>query len=234
MVKAVNGLVNILEKEGTRHVTTFPTSHINNAIGEEGAPELFMVRDERYAVSVADTISRLSNGKQLGVCTVMGGLNAAGTQMAYGALAEAYEDSVPLLCLTDGVPGDTLGRERYNIQEGFKSVTKWSGYINKAERVPEYMRRAFTELRTGRPSPVLLEIPRGLGEYRVDDYPYSCVKGWRSMGDKGDVEKAVKALRKAEHPLLWVGQGVFSADAVEELHRFAELAQLPGINYVEG
>lgn len=234
MVKAVNGLVNTLEKEGIRHVTTFPTSHINNAIGEEGAPELFMVRDERYAVSVADAISRLSNGKQLGVCTVMGGLNAAGTQMAYGALAEAYEDSVPLLCLTDGVPGDALGRERYNIQEGFKSVTKWSGYINKAERVPEYMRRAFTELRTGRPSPVLLEIPRGLGEYSVDDYPYSCVKGWRSMGDKGDVEKAVKALRKAEHPLLWVGQGVFSADAVEELHRFAELAQLPVLTTLKG
>ncbi len=234
MIKAVKGLVNILEKEGIRHVTTFPTSHINNAIGEEGAPELFMVRDERYAVSVADAISRLSNGKQLGVCTVMGGLNAAGTQMAYGALAEAYEDSVPLLCLTDGVPRDSLGRERYNIQEGFKSIIKWSGYINKAERVPEYMRRAFTELRTGRPSPVLLEIPRGLGEYSVDDYPYSCVKGWRSMGDKGDVEKAVKALRKAEHPLLWVGQGVFSADAVEELHRFAELAQLPVLTTLKG
>ncbi|MFW6109362.1 MAG: thiamine pyrophosphate-binding protein, partial [archaeon] len=234
MVKAVNGLVNILEKEEIRHVTTFPTSHINNAIGEEGTPELFMVRDERYAVSVADSISRLSNGKQLGVCTVMGGLNAAGTQMAYGALAEAYEDSVPLLCLTDGVPRDSLGRERYNIQEGFKSVTKWSGYINKAERVPEYMRRAFTELRTGRPSPVLLEIPRGLGEYSVDDYPYFCVKGWRSMGNKGDVEKAVKALRKAEHPLLWVGQGVFSADAVEELNRFAELAQLPVLTTLKG
>jgi len=173
MVKAVNGLVNILEQEGVKHVCTFPTSHINNAVGEEGAPELFMVRDERYAVSVADAIGRLSNGKQVGVCTVMGGTNAAGTQMAYGAMAEAYEDSVPLLCLTDGVPINVLGRERYNIQEGFRSVTKWIGYINQAERVPEYMRRAFTELKTGRPSPVLLEVPRGLGEYNVKDYPIS-------------------------------------------------------------
>jgi len=227
MVKAVNGLVNILEKEGVKQVCTFPTSHINNAVGEEGAPELFMVRDERYAVSVADAIGRLSNGKQLGVCTVMGGVNAAGTEMAYGAMAEAYEDSVPLLCLTDGVPPSVLGRERYNIQEGFRSVTKWIGYINQANRVPEYMRRAFTELRTGRPSPVLLEVPRELGEYSVQDYPYNPVKGWRSMGDPFDVEKAVNALRKAENPLLWVGQGVFSADAVEELGCFAEMAGLP-------
>lgn len=227
MVKAVNGLVNILEQEGVKHVCTFPTSHINNAVGEEGAPELFMVRDERYAVSVADAIGRLSNGKQIGVCTVMGGTNAAGTQMAYGAMAEAYEDSVPLLCLTDGISPNVLGRERYNIQEGFRSVTKWIGYINQAERVPEYMRRAFTELRTGRPSPVLLEVPRELEDYNVDDYPYSPVKGWRSMGDPSDVEKAVKALKKAENPLLWVGQGVFSADAVTELYNFAEMAHLP-------
>ena len=227
MVKAVNGLVNILEQEGVKHVCTFPTSHINNAVGEEGAPELFMVRDERYAVSVADAIGRLSNGKQIGVCTVMGGTNAAGTQMAYGAMAEAYEDSVPLLCLTDGISPNVLGRERYNIQEGFRSVTKWIGYLNQAERVPEYMRRAFTELRTGRPSPVLLEVPRELEDYNVDDYPYSPVKGWRSMGDPSDVEKAVKALKKAENPLLWVGQGVFSADAVTELYNFAEMAHLP-------
>ncbi|MCW4013393.1 MAG: thiamine pyrophosphate-binding protein [Candidatus Bathyarchaeota archaeon] len=234
MVKAVNGLVNILEAEGIKRVCTFPTSHINNAVGEEGAPELFMVRDERYAVSVADAIGRVSNGKQIGVCTVMGGVNAAGTQMAYGAMAEAYEDSVPLLCLTDGVPPSVLGRERYSIQEGFRSVTKWIGYINSAERVPEYMRRAFTELRTGRPSPVLLEVPRELKEYDPTEYPYVPVKGWRSMGDPKDIEKAVKALKKAEKPLLWVGQGVFSADAVDELKRFAEMAHLPVLTTLKG
>jgi acetolactate synthase-1/2/3 large subunit len=227
MVKAVKGLVNILEQEGVKQVYTFPTCYINNVIGEEGAPELFMVRDERYAVSLADAISRLSNGQQIGVCTVMGGVNAAGTQMAYGALAEAFEDSVPVLCLTDGVPISILGRERYNIQEGFKSVTKWIGYINQANRVPEFMRRAFTELRTGRPSPVLLEVPRELGEYNIGEHPYTPVKGWRSIGDPSDVRKAVKALNKSKDPLLWVGQGVFSANAVNELRQFVEKAQLP-------
>jgi acetolactate synthase-1/2/3 large subunit len=226
-VDAVRGLVKILKAEGVGFVSTFPTCHINNAIGEEGGVDLFMVRDERYAVAVADGYSRVMDGKGLGVCTVMGGHNAAGAQMAYGALAQAYEDSVPLLCMTEGPPPESMGRERFNIEAAFRSVTKWSGYINRAERVPEYMRRAFTYMRTGRPSPVMLQVPRGLGEYDTDMHPYKPVQGWRSMGDPADVEKTVKALRAARSPLLYVGAGVFSADACPELKMFAELAQAP-------
>ncbi|HUS78203.1 MAG TPA: thiamine pyrophosphate-dependent enzyme [Patescibacteria group bacterium] len=225
-VKAVNGLVRILRKEGVRGVSTFPTNVFNNACGEEGLPNL-MMRDERYAVAVADGYSRVSNGNAFGVCSVMGGANAAGTQMAYGALAQAYEDSVPLLCLTDGVPLGSLGRERFNIQSGFSSVTKWSGYINAADRVPEYMRRAFTQLRTGRPAPVLLELPRGLGELDEDAHTYTPVPRWRSQGDPRDVERAIRALKAATAPILYAGQGVFSADACDELRAFAEMARLP-------
>jgi len=226
-VDAVRGLVKILKAEGVSFVSTFPTCHINNAIGDEGGVDLFMVRDERYAVAVADGYSRVMDGKGLGVCTVMGGHNAAGLQMAYGALAQAYEDSVPLLCLTEGSPQESMGRERFNIEAAFRGVTKWSGYINRAERVPEYMRRAFTYMRAGRLSPVLLQVPRGLGEYDADLHPYKPVQGWRSMGDPGDVEKTVKALRAAKSPLLFVGAGVFSADACVELKEFAELARVP-------
>jgi len=225
-VNAANGLVRILKKEGVEWVSTFPTHVFGNACGEEGVKNL-MMRDERYAVAVADGYSRVSDGKAIGVCSVMGGTNAAGAQMAYGALAQAYEDSVPLLCLTDGVPASEYGRERFNIEDAFRSVTKWRGYINKAERVPEYMRRAYTQLKTGRPSPVLLTLPRGLGEYDEDEFSYTPVQGWRSQGDPRDVEKAVKALRSAHSPLLWVGHGVFSSDATGELREFAELAQLP-------
>jgi len=226
-VEATRGLVRLLKEEGVGLVSTFPTCHINNAIGEEGGIRLFMVRDERYAVAVADGYSRVMDGRDFGVCTFMGGVNAAGAQMAYGALAQAYEDSVPLLCLTEGVPPEAKGRERFSIEDGFRSVTKWSGYINRAERVPEYVRRAYTHLRTGRPSPVMLQVPRALGEYDTETHPYKPVQGWRSMGDPRDVEKAVKALKAAKSPLLFAGQGVFSADACEELKTFAELAQLP-------
>ncbi|MCX6656325.1 MAG: thiamine pyrophosphate-binding protein, partial [Candidatus Bathyarchaeota archaeon] len=180
-VKAVNGLVRLLREEGTDWICTFPTNIIVNACGEEEMP-LIMVRTERFAVAVADAFGRASNGKKIGVSAVMGGLNAAGTEMAYGALAQAYEDSSPLLCLTDGVPNEATARERYNIEDGFRSVTKWSGYINQGRRVPEFVRRAYTQLRSGRPSPVMLQVPRGLEEYETDEHPYTPVKGWRPAG----------------------------------------------------
>ena len=232
-VEAVNGLIKILEAEGVTEVCTFPTNIFNNACGEEGVPNL-MVRDERYAVAVADGFSRVSNGKRFGVCAVMGGLNPAGTQMAYGALAQAYEDSTPLLCLTDGVPADSRGRPMYNIDDAFQSVTKWSGYINAAHRVPEFMRRAFTSLKSGRPGPVLLQLPQGLGEYDTDEFSYSPVKGWKTMADPKDVAVAVRALRSAEKPLIIAGQGIFYADACQELLGFAELARAPVLTTLKG
>lgn len=234
MVKALDGLMEILKDEEVKWVSTFPTSHVNNAIGEAEDIDLFMVRDERYAVATADAYSRLMDGKAFGVCTVMGGVNAAGLQMAYGAMAQAYEDSVPLLCLTEGVEPEVLGRTRYDISEGFRSVTKWTGYVNKPERVPECLRRAFTKLKTGRPSPVLLQLPRNLGEYSKDEYPYKRVKGWKSQGDPEDVEKTVTALLEAENPLLYAGSGVFSADGVKELREFVELAQIPVMTTLQG
>jgi acetolactate synthase-1/2/3 large subunit len=232
-VKAANGLVRILKEEGVEWVGTFPTNVFNNACGEEGVPN-FMVRDERYAVAVADGYSRVSNGKRFGVCSVMGGLNPAGTQMAYGALAQAYEDSSPILCLTDGVPQDSSGRPRYDIDDAFRGVTKWSGYINRAERVPEFMRRTMTHLRSGRPGPVLLQLPRGLGEYDADDFPYTSVKGYKTMADPKDVTTAVKALRSARKSMIYAGQGIFYADACEELQRFAELVQAPVLTTLKG
>jgi acetolactate synthase I/II/III large subunit len=109
----------------------------------------------------------------------------------------------------------------------FKSVTKWVGEIDRAELVPDYVRRAFTLLRSGRPGPVLLLVPRDLGEYDPDEHPYAPVKGWRSAPDPDDVKAAVKTLLAAREPLLHVGEGVLYADATAELLRFAELAQVP-------
>ncbi len=225
-VEAVNGLIKILKAEGVKEVCTFPTTVFNNACGEEGIPN-FMVRDERYAVAVADAFSRVSNGKSFGVCSVMGGLNPAGTQMAYGALAQAYEDSTPLLCLTDGVPPDSYGRPMYDIDDAFQSITKWSGYINAANRVPEFMRRAFTNLKNGRPGPVLIQLPRGLGEYDMAEFPYSPVNKWKTMADPKDIEIAVRTIRSSDKPLIIAGQGIFYADACQELLTLAELVRAP-------
>ena len=96
-----------------------------------------------------------------------------------------------------------------------KSVTKWVGKIDQAELVPDYMRRAFTQLRSGVPGPCRSIVPRDLGEYDEDKYPYTPVKGWRSGPDPDDVKAAVKALLAAKDPLLYVGEGVYYADATD-------------------
>jgi acetolactate synthase-1/2/3 large subunit len=102
--------------------------------------------------------------------------------------------------------------------------------------VPEFIRRAFTYLRTGRPGPVLLTIPGDVCalEYDEDDYPYSPVKGWKSVPDPDDVKAAIQALLTAENPLLFAGEGVFYGDATDELRQLAELAQVPVMTSLRG
>lgn len=225
-VKAANGIARILKAEGVPWVSCFPTNHVNNALGEEGM-KLLMMGEERFAVAIADAYSRVTCGKQIGVCTVMANLNAAGIQMAYGAIAQAWEDSSPLLVIAEGVSAGARRHTHYDIAEAFKSVTKWVGEIDRAELVPDFMRRAFTHLRSGRPGPVLLTVPRDLGEYDADIHPYTPPKAWRSGPDPADVAEAVKALLGAKHPMLYAGEGVYYADACEELKRFAEMAVVP-------
>ena len=105
MVAAANGLARILKAEGVEWVSTFPVCCVNNALGQEGMP-MIMMRDERYAVAVADAFSRVTNRRQIGVCTVMGGLNAAGLQIAYGALAQAFEDPLCGFSEVDRIRGN--------------------------------------------------------------------------------------------------------------------------------
>jgi acetolactate synthase-1/2/3 large subunit len=232
-MKAQNGLARILKQEGVPFVVTFPTMGVNNALGEEGMP-IVMMRDERYAAAVADAFSRVSNGKKHGVFTVMGGVNAAGLQMAYGALAQAFEDGTPVLCITDGIGAGATGNTHYDMDQGLKSVTKYIGHINQPQRVPEFMRRAFTNLRSGKGAPVMITIPRNLGEYDETEYPYTPVKGWKWAPDPDDVKAAVKALLSAQKPLLYVGDGVFYADAYAELLQFAEMVQAPVCTTLKG
>src|SRR5204863_865903 len=147
----------------------------------------------------------------------------------YGAVAQAWEDSSPLLVIAEGVGPSAARHTHYDIGEAFKSVTKWVGEIGRAELVPDYLRRAFTHLRSGRPGPVLLLIPRDLGEYDEDEHPYTPVKGWRSGPDPDDITAAVKALLAAKSPLIYAGEGVYYGDATAELLTVAELAQAPDL-----
>ena len=149
-IDVATGIVRILKQEGVNWVSTFPVCRVNNALGREGVPML-MMRDDRYAVAVADAFSRITAGSRIGVCTFQGGVNAAGMQYAYAGLAQAFEDGSPVLCIPDGVPAGSSGNSQYDVASAMKTVSKWFGYLDKPERTPELMRRAFTMLRSGRP-----------------------------------------------------------------------------------
>ena len=228
-IDVATGIARILKQEGVDWVSTFPVCRVNNALGEEGIPML-MMRDDRYAVAVADAFSRITAGNRIGVCTFQGGVNAAGMQYAYAGMAQAFEDGSPVLCITDGVPIGSSGNSQFDVASSMKTVSKWFGYIDKPERVPEFMRRAFTMLRSGRPGPVILAVPDPMGTYDETADPYVTVKGWKSAPDPTDIRAAVDLLLKAQNPLIYAGEGVIYANASEELKSLAELVNAPVIS----
>ena len=228
-INVATGVARILKQEGVEWVSTFPVCHVNNALGQEGIP-MVMMRDDRYAVALADAFSRINAGSKNGVCTFQGGVNAAGLQVAYAGMAQAYEDGSPVLCITDGVPIGATENSQFDVTSSLKSVSKWYGYVDKPERLPEFMRRAFTMLRTGRPGPVVLAIPDAGGLYDETADPYVPVKGWKSAPYPEVVARAIELLLSAQKPLIYAGEGVIYAGASAELTSFAELANTPVIS----
>ena len=227
-IDVATGIARILKQEGVEWVSTFPVCRVNNALGREGIP-IVMMRDDRYAVALADAFSRINAGSKIGVCTFQGGVNAAGLQVAYAGMAQAFEDGSPVLCITDGVPIGDTENSQFDVTSSLKSVSKWYGYLDQPERLPEFMRRAFTMLRSGRPGPVVLAIPNADGQYDETADPYNPVKGWKSAPNPEDVTAAVELLLKADDPLIYAGEGVIYANASAELKALAELANAPVI-----
>jgi thiamine pyrophosphate-dependent acetolactate synthase large subunit-like protein len=225
-IDVATGIARILKQEGVEWVSTFPVCKVNNALGREGMP-LVMMRDDRYAVAVADAFSRITGGAKNGVCTFQGGVNAAGLQVAFAGMAQAFEDGSPVLCITDGIAAGDTENSQFDVTSSIKSVSKWYGHLDKPERLPEFMRRAFTMLRTGRPGPVVIAIPDSDAQYDETADPYIPVKGWKSAPDPADVAGAVELLLKAENPLIYAGEGVIYAGASAELKSFAELVNTP-------
>lgn len=227
-IDVATSIARILKLEGVEWVSTFPVCRVNNALGREGLP-LIMMRDDRYAIALADAYSRVTAGQRIGVATVQGGVNAAGLQVAYAGLAQAFEDGSPMLCITDGVPAGAGEHSQFDLTASLKSVSKWYGYIDRPERVPEFMRRAFTMLRSGRPGPVVLAVPAAAATYDDAGRVYEPVKGWKTLPDPDDVTRAVELLLAARRPLIYAGEGVIYAQASAELRAFAELARAPVI-----
>lgn len=233
IVKAVDAIAKILKQEGTEFVSCFPPNALINASADAGIRTI-LARQERVAVNIADGYTRVST--KPGVALVAGGV---GIENAFPGLSQASADLVPMLLFTGQSSRRKIGSrpiQDFDALFTLHKVTKWVERINFADRVPELMRRAYTYLRSGRPSPVVLELPRDVANEELDDdlFDYKPVKGWKTAGDPHDIKVAVRALLSAKNPLVYAGEGVFYAQAWNELKEFAELIQAPVMTTLKG
>ncbi len=135
-----------------------------------------MSRTERATINMADGYTRMWNGRRNGVVVTQAG---PGIENAFGGIAHAYADSVPILILPGGtVRGRVSADPDFSAPAHYGGVTKWAAQINQSDRVAEFLRRAHTFLRSGRGAPVLLEVPGDVGAEEIGDDAPSSVR-WR-------------------------------------------------------
>jgi thiamine pyrophosphate-dependent acetolactate synthase large subunit-like protein len=230
-MNAAAAVASILKAEGTEYLFCFPI----NALIDESARlgiQPIVARTERTLLNMADGYSRVSNARRIGVAAVQHG---PGAENAYAGVAQAYADGSPVLFLPGGNPATRADiAPNFDAPQAYRTVTKWAARINAAPRTPALMRRAFTLLRSGRPGPVLVEVPVDVAGTEAGPFDYGPAPALRAAADPACVREAVRTLRAARRPLLHVGQGVLWSEAWDELREFAEVLQVPVMTTLPG
>ena len=219
-------IANILKQEGVEFAFCFPNNPLIDAIAAAGIRPV-IARMERGAVNMADAYTRINNGHKNGVCIVQAG---PGIENAFPGVAQAFADNVPILMLPghEG-SGRTTMTSDFSATRNYGGVTKWSGMINSPERVPQLLRRAYTQLRAGPPGPVVLETPSDVMNGEIDEslFFYSPIAKRRTAADPADAVRVARRLMDAGRPVIYAGQGVLYAEATDELVELAELLNAP-------
>jgi acetolactate synthase I/II/III large subunit len=231
-VKGNQAIAEILKREGVEHVFCFPFTPILDALAEAGIRPI-VARQERVAENMADGFSRASLGRRIGVVTVQQG---AGAENAFSGIAQAYTDSSPILFLP-GHSGRDLVRvpPNFDAVANYASITKWADLIPSAGSIANRMRRAFTLLRSGRPRPVLLEVPVDVAREELPGpLEYSPVPSLRLGADPAAIHDAAKLLIKSTRPMIWAGQGVLYSGATSALTAVAEYLGAPVMTTLMG
>lgn len=219
-------IANILKMEGTEYLFCYPANPLIEAAAIAGIQPI-MSRTERTTVNMADGYTRVTNGKRTGVVVTQAG---PGIENAFAGIAHAYAESTPILVIPGGTARNRLGQSPdFDAVSAYQGVTKWVTQANQADRIPEMMRRAYTFLRSGRASPVMVQVPSDVAQEEISEeaFDYRQVKGYKCAGDPSDIADAVKALLAAQNPVIYAGQGILWAEASEELKQFAELVNAP-------
>jgi thiamine pyrophosphate-dependent acetolactate synthase large subunit-like protein len=233
-MRGADAIAEVLRRQGVEFLFTYPDHQLIDPAAMRGIRPL-MPRTERAAVAMADGYTRMQNGRRNGVVAVQYG---PGIESSYGAVAQAYSDSTPILVLCGHLPRARVGQQpHFDPVENFRGIAKWTARIESATRIPTVLRRAFTYLQCGRPGPVVLDVTLEAATEDVEDRlieSYLPVRRIVTGADPADVAAAIRVLLNAARPIVHAGHGVLYADATEELREFAELLTLPVMTTLPG
>ena len=237
-MRAIDAAVRILEKEGVTMAFGVPGAAINplySALKKRGSIGHILARHVEGASHMAEGYTRARAGN-IGVC--IGTSGPAGTDMITG-LYSAIADSIPILCITGQAPRARLYKEDFqaiDIESIAKPVTKWAVTVREPALVPRVFSQAFHVMRSGRPGPVLIDLPLDvqLAEIEFDDDTYEPLPVYKPAATRKQIEKALAMLNAAERPLIVAGGGVINADASELLVAFAETVNVPVVPTLMG
>src|ERR1700677_138021 len=237
-MRAIEAAVRVLELEGVRIAFGVPGAAINplySALKKRGSIRHILARHVEGASHMADGFSRAKPGN-IGVC--IGTSGPAGTDMITGLYA-AQADSIPILCITGQAPRAKLYKEDFqavDIESIAKPVTKWAVTVREPALVPRVFSQAVHIMRSGRPGPVLIDLPVDvqLAEIEFDDETYEPLAVYKPAATRRQIEKALTMLNAAERPLIVAGGGVINADASDLLVAFAEIINVPVVPTLMG
>ncbi|MFJ2807042.1 glyoxylate carboligase [Kitasatospora sp. NPDC087271] len=235
---AARAAVEILKLEGVEVAFGVPGAAINPfyaALKASGGIRHTLARHVEGASHMAEGYTRAKAGN-IGVC--VGTSGPAGTDMITG-LYSAIADSVPILCITGQAPVARLHKEDFqavDIASIAKPVTKAATTVLEAAQVPGVFQQAFHLMRSGRPGPVLIDLPIDvqLTEIDFDPEAYQPLPVYKPAANRIQIEKALALLQASERPLIVAGGGVINADAAELLREFAELTGVPVVPTLMG
>jgi len=230
-MRVVDAIVAILEIEGATQAFGVPGAAINplySAMRAHGGIHHVLARHVEGASHMADGYSRARAGN-IGVC--LGTSGPGGTDMVTGLYA-AWADSVPILCMTGQVPRAVLDKEDFqgvDIASIAAPVTKMARTILEPGQAPSILQQAFHLMRSGRPGPVLIDLPLDVQLAEIDFEPgnYRSLPPYRPAATVEQADAVLDMIVASERPLLLAGGGVISADAEDLLVRLAEILGIP-------
>jgi tartronate-semialdehyde synthase len=237
-MRAVDAAVRVLEKEGITCAFGVPGAAINplyHAMESRGSIRHILARHVEGASHMAEGYTRARAGN-IGVC--IGTSGPGGTDMITG-LYSASADSIPILCITGQAPRAKLDKEDFqavDIVAIAGPVTKWSVTVLEPAQIPTVFQKAFHVMRSGRPGPVLIDLPIDvqMTEIAFDPETYEPLEAQKPAATRAQAEKALDMLNAAERPLIVAGGGIINADACAALVEFAEITGVPVIPTLMG